>query len=72
MEEFLNFVFIVSGYFFWIEIIKSFAVIFSLSKNGYPTQSSLRAFKDEHFKQLLVVVLGDTPLFIMVVKIERV
>ena len=52
IQEFLNFGFIVCSYFFGIEIIKSFALMFSLSKNRYPTHSSLRTFKDEHFKRL--------------------
>jgi len=38
----------------------------ALFKNGYPTQSSLRAFKDEHFKQLLVVVFRDAPFVVVV------
>jgi hypothetical protein len=51
---------------FEIETVESFAVVVSLAKDCFPTQSSLRAFKNQKFKKNLVIMLWYAPLFIVV------
>src|SRR6266700_2236127 len=49
-----------------IEFIKSAAVVFTLSQDRLPTQSRLRAFQNQEFKQRPIVVDRDAPLTIVV------
>mgnify|MGYP003694806841 CR=1 FL=1 len=58
--------FVVRGDLFEIETIESFAVVVSLAQDCFPTQSSLRAFKNQKFKQNLVIMLWQPPLFVVV------
>src|SRR5579863_4804906 len=49
-----------------IESVEGFAVVLALVQNRVPAQASLRAFKDEEFKERAVVVRRHAPFFIVI------
>lgn len=56
----------VAGDFLGAKSIKRFSVIVPFFQNCYPAQSCLRAFQDQKFKELPIVVHGHSPFFIMI------
>ena len=49
-----------------VEVVEGGPVTFTFAKDSLPTQSGLRAFKDQKFEQAAVVVLRNAPLLIVV------
>ncbi len=57
---------IIFRYFFRIEAAESRPIILPLAQNRVPTKAGLRSLKNQKFEKHAIVMLGDTPLFIVV------
>jgi len=57
---------VIAGHFSHIKAIEGCTIIFPLAKNCVPTQSRLCSLKDQELKKHTIVVLGNTPLKIVV------
>src|SRR5262245_33820063 len=55
-----------------VEASEGLPIAFALPKDGQPAQTGLRAFQDEELEEPTIVVLGDTPLLIVVLDVKRV
>src|SRR5439155_4990056 len=66
VQQLRSFSLIVFRYLRRVEVIESAAIIVSLSQNRLPTQTCLRTFQDQKFKQRSIVVHGHTPFPIVI------
>lgn len=59
------------GHFFGIKKVEGFSVAISSFEDGFPGESSLRPFENEHLEEMAVITGGDAPLGIVVVGVEN-
>ncbi len=55
-----------------IKIVERLPVVVAFPQNRDPAQSRLRPFKNEHLEKSSVIVLGQSPLAIVILDIERI
>ena len=55
-----------------VKPIERFPVVLPLSEYRDPAQSGLRSFKDEHLEEHAIIVDGDAPFLVVILKIERI
>lgn len=66
VQQLLNLAPVIACHALRIEFVKSFSVVLALVEDRTPTQTGLRTFQDEKFKERAIVMHRSAPFFVVV------